>query len=174
MLNVGRGSKPLVFEGLVAEQYKRMRNKWIRLSLIGIGLPFIFPIIIGFFNDTLNFLSLFGNGEIVLSLFSLNLPLVFDLFELKNDDDEYMSKAFWRCTIIAFLQLAVYCSIKMSVSTSKEIKSIIASLVMVMASWMSCSYAIKTMFQYSISDNNKIGEIDQFIESSNNGGEDIV
>lgn len=145
--------KPFVFEGLEAEQYKNKRNKWIRLSIVGVGLPFVLPIIISLFNDTLNLLDLFGNGEIVLSLFSLNIPLMFDLFDMKNTDDEYMSQAFWRSIVISFLQLVVYCSIRMSTSDSKEIKSIVASLLMIFASLISCNYAIKAMFRHSISDN---------------------
>lgn len=148
-----RKNKPFVFEGLAAEQYKKMRNKWIRLSVIGTGLPFIFPVIINFFNNKLNLLELFGNGEIVLSLFSLNLPLIFDLFELKKKDDEYMSWAFWVCMLTVFLQLVIYCSIRTSSTANNQIKSIITSLIMIIVSWLSCAFSIKAMFKYSISDN---------------------
>lgn len=109
--------KPFIFEGEEAEQYKKMRNKWIRLAIVGTGLPFVLPIIIGLFDDSLNFPELFGNGEIILSLFSINFPLLFDLFAMKSDyEDEYLNWAFWMCAIVVILQLAVYCSIRISTS----------------------------------------------------------
>lgn len=147
-----RSRPPIRFEGTRAEEYKRMRNKWIRLSIVGTGLPFLFSIIIAFFNDALDFWDLISNGEIILSLFSLNLPIVFDLFEMKNSNEEYMSVAFWISTVIALFQLVVYCSIRMAVSETKEMKTIIASFLMILASWISCRTAIRAMFQYSISD----------------------
>lgn len=168
-----RSRSPIRFEGTRAEEYKRMRNKWIRLSIVGTGLPFLFSIIISFFNDVLSFWDLIANGEIVLSLFSLNLPIVFDLFEMKNSDEEYMSVAFWISTVITLFQLVVYCSIRMSVSESKEIKTIIASLLMIFASWISCRSAIRAMFQYSISDT--VSEDTSGLSNNNNllenGGE---
>ena len=173
MRTVPQSSKsPIRFEGTRAEEYKRMRNKWIRLSIVSTGLPFLFSIIISFFNDALSFWDLIVNGEIILSLFSLNLPIVFDLFEMKNSNEEYMSVAFWISTVITLLQLVVYCSIRMSVSESKELKTIIASLLMIIASWISCRSAIRAMFQYSISDT---GSEDTNASSDNNllenGGE---
>ena len=147
----GVKNKPFIFEGEAAEQYKKMRNKWIRLAIVGTGLPFVLPLIIGFFDDSLNFLELFGNGEIILSLFSINFPLIFDLFSMKSAyDDEYLNWAFWTCSIVVILQLAIYCSIRISTSDTLYIKSIISSVIMIATSWMSCNFAIKAMFQYSI------------------------
>lgn len=147
----GVKDKPFIFEGAAAEQYKKMRNKWIRLAIVGTGLPFVLPMIIGFFDDSLNFLELFGNGEIILSLFSINFPLIFDLFSMKSDyDDEYLNWAFWTCSIVVILQLATYCSIRISTSDTLYIKSIVSSVIMIATSWMSCNFAIKAMFQYSI------------------------
>ena len=37
-------------------------------------------------------------------------------------------------------------------SEKKEIKSIIVSVIMLMASWLCCGYSIKAMFQHSIMD----------------------
>ena len=107
-----RKSKPEIFEGVRAEEYKKLRNKWIRLAVVGTGLPFILGILISIFNDTFSILELFGNGEIILLLFSLNLPMAFDLFDIKHCDDETLSWAFWLCVIIICLQIALYCLIR--------------------------------------------------------------
>lgn len=44
-----------------AEEYKKMKNKWIRLAVVGTGVPFILGILVTIFNETFNLLDLFGN-----------------------------------------------------------------------------------------------------------------
>ena len=82
-----RKSKPEIFEGVRAEEYKKLRNKWIRLAVVGTGLPFILGILISIFNDTFSILDLFGNGEIILLLFSLNLPMSCLLYTSDSADE---------------------------------------------------------------------------------------
>ena len=145
-----RKGKPFVFEGVRAEEYKKMRNKWIRLAVIGTGVPFVLGILVGMFDSTFDLLDLFGNGEIILLLFSLTLPMAFDLFDIKKREDERLSWAFWLCMIIICLQTALYCLIRMGNSDSNAIKSIIASIFMTIASWLECAFAIRTIFRHSI------------------------
>ena len=147
-----RKSKPEIFEGVRAEEYKKLRNKWIRLAVVGTGLPFILGILISIFNDTFSILDLFGNGEIILLLFSLNLPMAFDLFDIKHCDDETLSWAFWLCVIIICLQIALYCLIRTNNSESGKVKSIIASICMMGASKITCGFSIKAIFQHSITE----------------------
>lgn len=143
-------SKPFIFEGLAAEQYKQMRNKWIRLAVVSVFLPFIFAAVVSYYNNTFDLLTLFGNGEILLSLFSLTIPMLFDLFEMKNKNDEYLSWAFFFCAILVCFQILLYCLTRIDNSEKKEIKSIIVSVIMLIASWLCCGYSIKAMFQHSI------------------------
>ncbi len=154
-----KGNSPEVFEGVRAEEYKKMKNKWIRLAVVGTGVPFILGILVTIFNETFNLLDLFGNGEIILLLFSLNLPMAFDLFEMKHRDDEKLEWAFWGCVIIICLQAALYCLIRTDNSTNSAIKSIIASGIMTFASWIDCAASIRAMFQHSITENG--GEADE-------------
>lgn len=144
--------KPIVFEGIKAEEYKQMRNKWVRLAVIGTGVPFILGILVSIFNNTFDFLALFGKGEIILLLFSLNLPMAFDLFDMKHKKDERLSWAFWACVIIICLQVALYCLIRMDTSASSSIKSLIFSIIMAVASWIECAYSIKAIYFHSIDD----------------------
>lgn len=146
----GRNSSPEIFEGVRAEEYKKMKNKWIRLAVVGTGVPFVLGVLVSIFNDTFSFLDLFGNGEIILLLFSLNLPMAFDLFDMKHCNDERLTWAFWICVIIICFQVALYCLIRSTESESGAIKSIIASVIMALASVIVCAVSIKAMFQHSI------------------------
>lgn len=145
-------STPIVFEGFKAEEYKKMRNKWIRLAIVSTGVPFILGVLVSIFNNTFSFLDLFGNGEIILLLFSLNLPMAFDLFDMKKRNDEKLSWAFWGCVIIICLQVALYCLIRTDTSDSSALKSLVASITMAIASWVDCAFSIRAMFQHSISE----------------------
>ncbi|WP_256157932.1 hypothetical protein [Blautia marasmi] len=135
-----------------AEQYKQMRNKWIRLAVVSVFLPLLFATVVSYYNNTFDLLALFGNGEILLSLFSLTIPMLFDLFEMKSKKDEYLSWAFFFCAILVCFQILLYCLTRIDFSEKKEIKSIIVSVIMLMASWLCCGYSIKAMFQHSIMD----------------------
>lgn len=144
-----KNTEPEIFEGIRAEEYKRMKNKWIRLAIVGTGLPFVIGILVSIFNDTFNLLDLFGNGEIILLLFSLNLPMAFDLFDMKRYNDERLEWEFWKCVIIICLQVAIYCLIR-TTDSEVEVKSIIFSVIMVFASGGVCASSIKAMFLHSI------------------------
>ena len=147
-----RRNKRFIFEGMEAEQYKQMRNKWIRLAVVSVFLPLLFATVVSYYNNTFDLLALFGNGEILLSLFSLTIPMLFDLFEMKSKKDEYLSWAFFFCAILVCFQILLYCLTRIDFSEKKEIKSIIVSVIMLMASWLCCGYSIKAMFQHSIMD----------------------
>ena len=103
-----RRNKPFIFEGMEAEQYKQMRNKWIRLAVVSVFLPLLFATVVSYYNNTFDLLALFGNGEILLSLFSLTIPMLFDLFEMKSKKDEYLSWAFFFCAILVCFQILLY------------------------------------------------------------------
>lgn len=145
-----KSNKPFIFEGLAAEQYKQMRNKWIRLAVVSVLLPFLFAIVVSYYTNTFDLLGMFGNGEILLSLFSLTIPMLFDLFEMKSKKDEYLSWAFFSCAILVCFQILLYCLTRIDISEEKEIKSIVVSVIMLIASWLCCGYSIKAMFQHSI------------------------
>ena len=144
-----KNTEPEIFEGIRAEEYKRMKNKWIRLAIVGTGLPFVIGILVSIFNDTFSLLDLFGNAEIILLLYSLNLPMAFDLFDMKRYNDERLEWEFWKCVIIICLQVAIYCLIR-TTDSEVEVKSIIFSVIMVFASGGVCASSIKAMFLHSI------------------------
>lgn len=141
---------PLIFEGALAEKYKSTRNKWIRLTIMSTLLPLIFAGFVSFYNGSLDLLSMFGSGEIVLSLFSLTVPMLFDLFEMKKENDEYLSWAFFSCAILVCIQILLYCLIRIDISDYQQIKSVVSSFIILVASWICCSYSIKVLFRHSI------------------------
>lgn len=154
-----RRNKPLVFEGTRAEEYKKTRNKWIRLAVAGTGLPFIIGVIVSIFNDTFNLQDLFGSGELILLLFSLNLPMTFDLFDMKHKDDESLAWAFWACVVLICIQLTLYCVIRTNPSQDNQNKSLIASGIMVATSLIVCKCSLKALFLHSIDEGGKKSDI---------------
>ena len=140
--------KPLVFEGIVMEKYKASRNKWIRLSIVSTILPLVFSCTISWYTGKFEIVNLFGNGEIILSLFSLTIPLMFDLFEIKKNNDELLSRAFFICVIIIVLQSIFYCLIKIDTSNYHVLKGFLTSIPFIIASWLCCLYSIKVMALY--------------------------
>lgn len=147
--NVKLKEKPLVFEGVLAEKYKSSRNKWIRLSIASVFLPLLFACIISWYNGKFELINQFGQGEIILSLFSLTVPLMFDLFDIKKNNDERLSRAFFVCTIIILLQTIFYCLIRIDTSANHLIKGFLTSIPFIIASWLCCLYSIKVMALYS-------------------------
>lgn len=141
--------RALIFEGVVSENYKSSRNKWIRLSIVSTFLPLFLGCIISWYNGKFELLYLFGQGEIILSLFSLTVPLMFDLFEVKKNNDERLSRAFFLCTIIVILQIVFYCLIRVDTSSAHDIKGFITSIPFIIASWLCCLYSIKVMAIYA-------------------------
>jgi len=151
-INMGSGNSKsaLIFEGIMAERYKATRNKWIRLSTVSVLLPLIFAGFVSFYNGAFDLLDMFGNGEIVLSLFSLTVPMLFDLFDIKQEKDEHLSWAFFCCAILVCIQILLYCLIRIDTSENQAIKSVISSIIILIASWICCNYSIRALFRHSI------------------------
>lgn len=141
--------KGFVFEGEALEKYKSTRNRWIRLTIISTVLPLILTCIIGWYNGKLELVKLFGQGEIILSLFSLTVPLMFDLFDIKKSDDTQLTNAFFLCVFLIILQIAFYCLIRIDSSEHHMLKGFLTSIPFVVASWLCCIYCIKAMANYS-------------------------
>ena len=146
-----RKMRGFVFEGPRAEEYKRTKNKWIRLAFAGSILPVVIGIITSIFNDTFRLLDFFGDGELILSLFTLNLPMTFDLFEIKHKDDEKLSWAFWLCVVVIIAQVVLYSSIKSAQPNNDvKIKSVVASVAMIFVSIGTCFVSLKVLFYHTI------------------------
>lgn len=141
-------NKAFVFEGEDLEKYKLYRNKWIRLAVIGSVLPLALTCLIGWYSGKLELINLFGQGEIILSLFSLTVPLLFDLFEIKKSEDKCLSNAFVSCVLLVVLQIVFYCLIRIDSSEMHLLKGFWISIPFVIASWATCMYSIKSMFQH--------------------------
>lgn len=138
-----------VFEGEALEKYKSVRNKWIRLAVIGTVFPLFVTAVTSWYNGKIDLLNLFGQGEIILSLFSLNMPMLFDLFDIKKSSNKQLEKAFYFCMLVVFLQLVFYCLIKMDASQVHQLKGLLTSIPFIFMSWSCCLYSIKAMSKYT-------------------------
>lgn len=141
--------KGFVFEGETLENYKAFRDRWIMLTIISSVLPLFLTCIISWYFGKLQLIALFGKGEIILSLFSLTVPLMFDLFEIKRRKDIKLTKAFAMCVFIVALQLVFYCLIRIDESKQHLAKGFWTSIPFVIASWFCCIYSIKAISKHS-------------------------
>lgn len=146
--------KPIQFEGVAAERYKQIRNKWIRLSLVGTLLPIVMGIIVSVYSDSFNFIDTISNGEIILSLFSLTIPMLLDLFEVDYKKDDRISWTFFICLICVCFQVLLYCVTRLDVSSDREIRSIVASILTTVASIFSCISANSYIFKQTLVNEN--------------------
>lgn len=115
------GKKGIRYDGVQYEEYKKRRNKWLRLAFIGVIVPFLLPLILSYFDESLSFTEMIGNGEVLLSLYALVLPLAFDLLEAKRKADEELDKSFWLCIVITLLLIVVYSAIRLTTPSVTEI-----------------------------------------------------
>ncbi len=141
--------KGFVFEGEALEKYKALRDRWIILTIISSVLPLLVTCIISWYNGKFQLINLLGQGEIILSLFSLTVPLMFDLFEIKKKKDIVLTRAFALCVFIVALQLVFYCLIRIDESEQHISKGFWTSIPFVCASWFCCIYSIKAMSRHS-------------------------
>lgn len=142
--------KPIQFEGAEAERYKQIKNKWIRLTLVGTLLPLLMGAVVSAYSDTINFIDTISNGEIIISLFSLTIPMLFDLFEIDYKKDDRISWTFLFCVISVCLQVLLYCLTRLDDSPNKVFRSIIASVLMLIASATSCASANSYIFKQTL------------------------
>lgn len=149
MLGIKR-KKPIKFEGIKAERYKQIKNKWIRLMIVGTLLPLIMGAIVSAYSETCEFIDTISNGEIILSLFSLTIPMLLDLFEIDYKKDDRLSWTFLICLLSVCLQVLLYCLTRLDDSPSKETRSIVVSLFIVVASIFSCASANSYIFKQTL------------------------
>ena len=143
--------KPIVFEGKLGEQHKRTKQKWLRLLLVGTVLPFMLPLILSSIIDFVNVWEVVGDGEIILTSFTVTLSLVFDIYSIKEQrkEDEHLDNAFAFALILTAVQLVVYAAVKASNSETKVLKSVLWSLVIIICTCYHCDKTIDAMFLYS-------------------------
>ncbi len=161
--------KSIQFEGVQNERYKQIKNKWIRLMLVGTLLPLIMGFAVSAYSDSFKFIDAISNGEIILSLFSLTIPMLLDLFEIDYKKDDGISWTFLFCIISVCLQVLLYCLTRLDDSANKEIRSVIASVLMIVASTISCASANSYIFKQTL-----INEIGKQSITNKEGAEENV
>ncbi len=141
--------KTIRFEGNTSKRYKNIKTKWILLTSISSALPLFLTCFIGWYNGKPVLFELFGQGEVILSLFSLTVPLVFDLFEIKNKNDIDLIKALCFCIALIIFQTVSYSTIRCDTSLFHLIKGFLISIPFIIASWFCCIFSIKVISKHS-------------------------
>ena len=112
--------KGVFYKGNEYELYRRRRNKWIRLAIAGFIIPIFAYLCISNTVDTISFIELLGNGDVVLSLNALTLPMLLDIFDTKRQDDDGLSNALLICLGVVVFQLTEYVIIRIKIVKVKE------------------------------------------------------
>lgn len=123
-------NKGTFYRGSQYQLYIQRRNKWIRLAIAGTLIPIISSLWISTVVDTVGILELLGNGDVVLSLFALTLPMMFDILEEKRQADDYLSNAFLLCILVIVAQILSYFTIRLRVVGEKDATSLSSWLLM--------------------------------------------
>lgn len=111
--------KGVFYKGNEYELYKRRRNKWIRLAIAGFIIPIFASLCISNTVDTIGFTELLGNGDIVLSLYALTLPMLLDIFDTKSQDDDGLSNALLVCLGAVVVQMIEYVIIRINIANMR-------------------------------------------------------
>lgn len=141
-----------VFEGEQREKYKRSILKWFVLSCFSVFFPPVITIIIDLYEKTFNMFNLINNGDLILLSFSLTIPTILDMLEMKKSTttkkDDVLIACGCLCLFIIVIQTLFYALIR----THKTMTAInlFLTVAIVFSSIYICRYSVFCMFISSI------------------------
>lgn len=155
-------SKSKVYEGKLKEKCKSARKKWLILTLVGFLTPLLLACISGWYKGESILLSLFNNGDIILSLFSVTVPATIDIFEIKKYKDDKLEFVFVMSVVLLIFQTGLYILIKSDVENANPYKSVVVSIIFVIGIFLWCTYTLNeiTRHKYKKIDNTVDKEVD--------------
>ena len=97
------------------ESLSKAMSQWIRITILATGIPIFNFIFIGMICRKSLF-TLLGNGDIILSLFALQMTMLYNIFEEKTSKDDQLLNAGMLCGLTMVVQLAGYTGIKVVIN----------------------------------------------------------
>lgn len=140
-----------VFEGVQREKYNRAIQKWFVVSCFSVFFPLIITLIIDSYDGKFNIVNLINNGDLVLLSFSLTIPTLLDLIEIKNiirQNNISISLCKVECLFIIIIQVVFYVLIR--THEAKFVTNLISTIIIVPLSIFICRYSIFCIFVSSI------------------------
>ena len=136
-----------VYEGKEKEFRKQARKKWLSLFFWAFLLPLLIAGVCSIYNDKISILDLFCNGDVLLALYSVTVPVILDLFEIKKNNSNKLSSSFNGFLILIIFQTIFFVLIKGD-NSSHPMASVIFSCVIVLLSLIWCLHALYKMATY--------------------------
>mgnify|MGYP003571417035 CR=1 FL=1 len=136
-----------VYEGEEKEFRKQARKKWLSLFFWAFLLPLLIASACSIYNDKISIQELFCNGDVLLALYSVTVPVILDLFEIKKNNSNKLSSAFNGFLLLIIFQTIFFVLIKGDNSSHPK-ESIIFSCVIVLSSLIWCLHALYKMATY--------------------------
>lgn len=143
-----------VFEGEQREKYKQSIFKWFILSCFSVFFPPIITAIIDLYEETFNMIALINNGDLILLSFSLTIPTILDMLEMKKNTttkkDSVLIACGCLCLFIIVIQTLFYALIRTH-KTMTEI-NLCFTILIVLSSIYICRYSVFCMFISSMNE----------------------
>lgn len=129
------------------KEYKYERRILFIITLLGSVLPLGMSCIVGYHNGGFSFTKMLLNGDIVLSLYTLTIPSIINIFSIKIDKDTQLINAFVIGIILFFFQTVFYILVRYETSENLWM-IIIVTIIFVLSSWICCCNSLKTIIIY--------------------------
>lgn len=129
------------------KEYKYERRILFIITLLGSVLPLGMSCIVGYHNGGFSLTKMLLNGDIVLSLYTLTVPSIINVFSVKIDKDTKLINAFVIGIILFFSQTVFYILVRCETAETLWL-IIIVTIIFVISSWICCCNSLKTIILY--------------------------
>lgn len=131
----------------IYKEYRYERRVLFIITLLGSILPLGMSCIVGYHNGGFSFTEMLLNGDIVLSLYTLTVPSIINVFSVKIDKDTKLINAFVIGIILFFSQTVFYILVRYE-TAEKFWLIIIVTIIFIISTWVCCCNSLKVIILY--------------------------
>ncbi len=137
-----------VFEGEQREKYKRSILKWFVLSCFSVLFPLLITATIDLYEQKFNMITLINNGDLILLSFSLTIPTILDMFEMKKNTTEKKDDILIACSCLCLFIIVIQTLFYALIRTHKTLTviNLFLTVAIVFSSIYICRYSVFCMF----------------------------